>query len=182
MHIERIKEYLRQGEGAPPAVFVGRDDILEDILTTARDSAGQPKMTRIVQGAPGAGKSPLLHGMRKRWTGEDGTPRVVVLPSTDIMEDPAVGAEAVLQAWTMDGTTWKEALEARLGKVSNVGIGPGGLSLGFSDAKVPRTLRMVAREHPAQADSVPLVVAVDEAQRFDGDQTSPAARLLQAHP
>ncbi len=57
MDVERIREYLRQGEGAPPPVFVGRDAILADILKASRESAGQPKMTRIVQGAPGAGKS-----------------------------------------------------------------------------------------------------------------------------
>ena len=71
IHRDRIIEYLRQGEGAPPPVFVGHDTILTDVLTTAKDSAGKPKMTRIVQGAPGAGKSSLLHEMQKLWLGTD---------------------------------------------------------------------------------------------------------------
>ncbi len=176
----RIIEYLRQGEGAPPPVFVGRETILNDILATAKDSAGQPKMTRIVQGAPGAGKSSLVHEMQKQWTGLNETPRVVVLSATDIMDDPAVGVGAVLEAWTMDGMAWKRTLADRLKRIRDVGVGPSGLSLGFSDAEVPGTLRMVARRHPARADSVPLVVAVDEAQRFAGDETTPTARFLQA--
>ena len=176
----RIIEYLRQGEGAPPPVFVGREAILEDILTTAKDSAGQPKMTRIVQGAPGAGKSSLLHEMQKLWMGTEGTPRVVALSSTDIMDDPAVGVGAVLDAWTMDGAKWKRTLADRLERLRGVGTGPGGLSVEFSDAEVPGTLRMVARKHPPRTDSVPIIVAVDEAQRFAGNETTPEARFLQA--
>ncbi len=179
IHRDRILEYLRQGEGAPPPVFVGRGDILKDILTTAKDSAGQPKMTRIVQGAPGAGKSSLLHEMQKRWTGEKGTPRVVALSSTDITDDPSVGVGAVLEAWAMEEAAWKRTLADRLERLRGVGVGPGGLSLGFSDAEVPGTLRMVAKRHPARAGSVPVVVAVDEAQRFAGDETTPEARFLQ---
>ena len=49
-----------------------------------------------------------------------------------------------------------------------------------SDERVPGTLREVASAHPATEHSVPIIVAVDEAQRFDGDQTSPEALFLQA--
>ncbi len=60
----RINEYLRQGKGTPPPAFVGRETFLDDIPTTAKASASQPKMTRAVQGAPGAGKSSVLHEMQ----------------------------------------------------------------------------------------------------------------------
>ncbi len=164
----RIKEYLRQGEGAPPPVFVGHDDILEDVLSTAKDSAGQPKMTRIVQGAPGAGKTSLLHEMQKRWTGEDGLPRVVALPSTELLYSPLNGVGAVLDAWTMDEGKWKRTLTDRIKRLSGIGIGPGGVSAEFSEAQVPETLRMLAGRYPAKEQARPIIVAVDEAQRFAG--------------
>ncbi len=180
IHRDRIIEYLRQGEGAPPPVFVGHDTILTDVLTTAKDSAGKPKMTRIVQGAPGAGKSSLLHEMQKLWLGTDEKPRVAVLSSTDLIHDPRIGVGAVLDAWTMDRMKWKRTLASRIKRVSGFGAGPGGLSVDFADEQVPGTLREVASAYPATEHSVPLIVAVDEAQRFGRDQTSPEALFLQA--
>ncbi len=176
----RVREFLQQGEGAPPPEFVGRETILEDILKTSMEQAGRPKVTRIVQGAPGAGKTSLLHEMQRRWTGGNGTPRVVTLSSTDITDDTAVGVGAVLDAWTMNGKSWKRAVTDRLKRVNTISAGPGSLSVGFSDAEVPETLRKVARKHPARESSVPIIVAVDEAQRFAGDRTTPEARFLQA--
>ncbi len=176
----RIQEYLRQGEGAPPPVFVGHDGILDDILLAARESAGQPKMTRVVQGAPGAGKSSLLHWMQKRWTEKEGMPRVVALSSTDIMDEPAVGVGAVLDAWAMDEAKWRRTLTERLKRLSGFGIGSGGLSVEFADAEVPKTLRMVANVEPKREQAGPIVVAVDEAQRLTRGQTAPEARFLQS--
>ncbi len=178
-HRERVIEYLRQGEGAPPPVFVGHGDILKDILTTAKHSASEAKMTRIVQGAPGAGKTSLLNRMQKLWLGTDGEPRVVVLSSTDLLHDPKTGVGAVLDAWTMDRAKWKGTLANRIRRVSGFGAGPGGLSVQFSDERVPGTLREVASAHPTAEHSVPIIVAVDEAQRLDRDKTSPEALFLQ---
>ncbi len=177
---ERVREFLRLDEGDPPPVFVGRGAILGDILDIAIRKAGRPKVTRIVQGAPGAGKTSLLHEMQRLWTGENGTPRVVTLSSTDITDDTAVGVGAVLDAWTMDKVSWRKALMDRLKGINAIGAGPGGFSVGFSDAEIPKTLRMLARKHPAREGSVPIIVAVDEAQRLAGDRTTPEARFLQA--
>ncbi len=176
----RIQEYLRQGEKAPPPIFVGHDGILKDILVTARESAGRPGKTRVVQGAPGAGKSSLLHWMQKRWTEKEGMPRVVALSSTDIMDEPAVGVGAVLDAWGMDEAKWRRTLTERLKRLSGFGIGPDGLSMEFSDAEVPKTLRMVANVDPKRKQAGPIIVAVDEAQRLSRGQTAPEARFLQS--
>ena len=127
IHRNRIIEYLRQGEGAPPPAFVGHGDILEDVLATAKHSASEAKMTRIVQGAPGAGKSSLLHEMQKQWKGGNGKPRVVVLSSTDLLHDPRIGVGAVLDAWTMDRAKWRRTLANRIRRVSGFGAGPRGL-------------------------------------------------------
>ncbi len=177
---DRIREFLDQDEGDPPPVFVGRGTVLDDILDIAVRKAGRPKVTRILEGAPGAGKTSLLHEMRKRWTGEGGTPRVVTLSSTDLTDDTAVGVGAVLDAWTMDRASWKGTVMDRLKQINAIGAGPGGPSVGFSDAEIPGTLRMVANRYPKRECLGPIIVAVDEAQRFAGDQTTPEARFLQA--
>ena len=175
----RIREYLRQGEGAPPPVFVGHDDVLNDILVTAKDSAGQSKKTHVVQGAPGAGKTSLLHEMQKRWTGEDGFPRVVALHSTQLLYNSLNGVGAVLEAWTMDEGKWKRTLTDRIKRLSGIGIGPGGLSMEFSDVQIPETLYMVANRYPVKEQARPIIVAVDEAQRLSRGQTAPEALFLQ---
>ncbi len=178
-HVDRVREYLRQGEGAPPPVFVGHQDILDYILRTARNSAGNAKFTQIIQGAPGAGKSSLLAEMAKRWLGKDGTPRVVALSSTDLMETPKTGLGAILDALTMDEAKWTDTLKDRLRRLCGFGVGPGGLSMQFSDRDIPRTFAELVNRYPPKADTGPLIVAVDEAQRMDRGKTSPEALFLQ---
>ncbi|MCY4228028.1 MAG: hypothetical protein OXF20_10140, partial [Gammaproteobacteria bacterium] len=64
-----LETFLRQTEGSPPPVFIGREGVLEDIALAAeqvwKDTGsgmrGMEKATRIVQGAPGAGKSSILN-------------------------------------------------------------------------------------------------------------------------
>ena len=57
-----LREFVAAGEGSPPPVFVGREDVISDILAAAERAwtpegsrHGEPKMTRILQGAPGSG-------------------------------------------------------------------------------------------------------------------------------
>ena len=64
MNIEqktRLDSFLRQTEGAPPPVFVGRTEVLEDLVlaadqvwqSTGTGERGASKCTRIIHGAPG---------------------------------------------------------------------------------------------------------------------------------
>jgi len=62
---KKLASFLKQTEGDPPPVFVGRTDVIDDIALAAdqvwKDNCavahGSAKTTRIIQGAPGAGKS-----------------------------------------------------------------------------------------------------------------------------
>ena len=101
MQYGRMREFLRLGEGAPPPIFAGRGALLADLLKTGTENAGLPKMTRVIQSAPGAGKTSILHEMRRRWTGQDGTPRVLVLSGTDLMDDMSAVVNAVIAAGTI---------------------------------------------------------------------------------
>jgi len=71
---EALQEFVAREEGSPPPVFVGREDILHDIETAGSrvwkgagaEAHGNPKATRIVQGAPGSGKSSIIAELIKR--------------------------------------------------------------------------------------------------------------------
>ncbi len=181
IHRDRIIEYLRQGEGAPPPVFVGRDDILEDILTTSKDSAGQPKMTRIVQGAPGAGKTSLLHEMQKLWTGGKGTPRVVTVSAASVNHDTTGVIQAIMAAGTVSHTGWRRILQERLRRLASVGasVAGYGLSAEFDVYREARLLSTALRQGQERKWNHPVIVAVDEAQNLKGDTHSVSACFLQ---
>ncbi len=79
-----LTEYAGEGARTQPPVFVGRDAVIKDIEFTARLSyekwrsdgvdANDPGLTRLVQGAPGAGKTALLRHMQGLWTNDVGKP------------------------------------------------------------------------------------------------------------
>ncbi|MCY4218006.1 MAG: hypothetical protein OXE56_01870, partial [Gammaproteobacteria bacterium] len=57
---KKLESFLKLTEGAPPPVFVGRAEVLNDIALAAEqvwkgsgaDQHGAAKTTRIIQGAP----------------------------------------------------------------------------------------------------------------------------------
>ncbi len=176
----RIQEYLRQGEGAPPPVFVGRGDILRDILTTARESAGQPKMTRAVQGAPGAGKSSLLHEMQRKWTGENGNPRVVTFSSESVIQDTSSVIQAIMAAGISSRDGWRRILRDRIRRLKSVGASVAGYSLSaeFDDYREARLLSTATRRGQERPWKRPVILAVDEAQALKEDSSSVSACFL----
>ena len=59
---DAMRKYVRQRERMAPMAFVGRDDILADLMDAVEATATEddPKgMTRVVQGVPGAGKTAI---------------------------------------------------------------------------------------------------------------------------
>ncbi len=180
----RIQEYLRQGEGAPPPVFVGHDGILDDILLAARESAGQPKMTRVVQGAPGAGKSSLLHEMQRRWTGEDGNPRVVEVSSEAIIQDTSGVIQAIMAAGLSDSESWLKTINERWKRMTSVGISVAGygLSAEFDVYKEAQILSAAIQRGKEREWKHSVILAVDEAQALPNNRESiPACFLREIH-
>ncbi len=71
---DALREYVGMEARDAPPVFVGRGRVVRDIETAAAATldawrAGEdfPGLTRVVQGAPGAGKSSLLAHLRRKW-------------------------------------------------------------------------------------------------------------------
>ncbi len=69
---KELESFLKRTEGKSPLVFVGRSEVLDDLTLAAEqvweftdtDGYGMEKATRIIQGAPGAGKSSIVHEIR----------------------------------------------------------------------------------------------------------------------
>ncbi len=176
----RIREFLDQDEGDPPPVFVGHDAILDDILDTATRKAGRPKVTRAVQGAPGAGKSSLLHEMQQRWTGQDGTPRVVTVSSAAVSRDTPGVIQAIMAAGISPQDGWRRILRERIGGLKSVGasVAGYGLTAEFAVYGQADLLSAALRQGRERAWNRAVVVAVDEAQALEGDPHSVAACFL----
>ena len=71
---DALRRYISREARAAPPVFVGRQRVVRDIEAAAAATldawrAGEdfPGLTRVVQGAPGAGKSSLLAHLRRKW-------------------------------------------------------------------------------------------------------------------
>ena len=195
---ERLQDFVKRGDGPPPPVFVGREDVLEDIEETGARAwnpvnraagdmrpvkRGEPKNTRIVQGAPGAGKSSILAQLVKRSSERHGAPgqsRVLAVGGWQLLDDLPKVLHAVAVAACLEPVRWREFLPKVTVDVG--GAGGAGLSLDFSKAPevpAPKTFSDLARQHPHETWAAPVIVAVDEAQRLSGDATQPHALFLQ---
>ena len=199
MHDDQKRElesFLRQTEGAPPPVFVGRSVVLDDIALAAEQvwkgtgtaMHGMEKATRIIRGAPGAGKSAILNEIacnpkKLRWKSGI-VPIVLVLKSSDIR-----GPVDILRPLA-EKTHPAKAREfmARISK--NTG-GEAGFGLGmFRFARTRETciepaepganwntFSAWARQHGGL--DRPVILAVDEAQRFDRGPEDLLSKLFQ---
>jgi len=182
---ERLNEFLKRGEGSAPPVLVGRRDVLNDLEQAGRDNAGESKNTRILQGAPGAGKSSILAEMLKRslpggaWA-ERG-PRVVVLQASQLNEDMPAVLETVEEALDPNPSRWAARGREALRWLAVKGmLGPLELSITMPQAARPQTFSDLARLHPHRHDNHPILVAIDEAQSLVSGDDTPQATFLQA--
>ncbi|MYF54764.1 hypothetical protein F4225_03135 [Candidatus Poribacteria bacterium] len=194
---EGLQDFVDSGDKSPPPVFVGREDILRDIEATARrirkeyiaTGQGNPGETRIIQGAPGAGKSSVIAELRNRSINSPApqSPLVLSLNSSRISRPENI---LVPLARLVNANRADEFL-ARI----NETLVAGG-SVGTSGTKVEgRVESSMTRLDPDpnltefeewvlnlpedQGIKGPIIVAIDEAQRFREQVDSPLARVLQ---
>ena len=74
--IDGLRKFVRIRDRSDPPYFVGRKDVIADIEDTCRamwknHRAGVPQdkgITRIIHGAPGAGKTSLIGHFDQRWS------------------------------------------------------------------------------------------------------------------
>ena len=78
---DAMQHYVDLHERSAPMAFVGRDDVLADLMSAVKATAATEEaegMTRVVQGVPGAGKTSICREFIRRhqneemvWTDED---------------------------------------------------------------------------------------------------------------
>ncbi len=195
---KELESFLDLTEGEPPLVFVGRAEVLDDIAQAARqvwkgsgaNKHGAGKSTRIIQGAPGAGKSSIVHQIRhnpeRLYTESVGkAPLVVALKSGDI-EEPV----DILQplARSINPRAAEEFLSHSIrtsGGEAGIGLGPvkafGKQETTMEPAR-PRMHWDVLGDWVEQHGGFdrPIVLAIDEAQRFQRDSEDPLSKLFQS--
>ena len=194
----KLESFLKRTEGEPPLVFVGRAEVLDDIALAAEqvwegsgtDQHGAGKATRIIQGAPGAGKSSILEEIKKNperlYTESVGKPPLVVVLESGVIEEPV----DILQplARSINPTAAEEFLShssRTSGGEAGIGLGPV-KAVGKQEATMeparPRIRWDVLGDWVEQHGGFdrPIVLAIDEAQNLDHDRTHPLSKLLQA--
>ncbi len=194
----KLESFLKRTEGEPPLVFVGRSEVLDDLALAAEqvwegsgtDQHGAGKSTRIIQGAPGAGKSSILEEIKKNperlyTESVDKPPLVVALKSGDIG-----GVADILQplARSINPTASEEFLSHSIrtsGGEAGIGLGPvkafGKQETTMEPAR-PRMHWDVLGDWVEQHGGFdrPIVLAIDEAQRFQRDSEDPLSKLFQS--
>ena len=161
---DALRRYVKREARAAPPVFVGRRDVVRDLEKAAAATldawrAGEdfPGLTRVVQGAPGAGKSSLLAHLRRKWeaaraAGDTGAPIAVNLPLEALMD-----GDRMPQAL-------RKGLPARRGRDWEPVVA-GALTSLFAPDKASEAVSDSARAlFEARKFRHPVVLMVDEAQ------------------
>lgn len=191
--VERLLDFAEETEGAPPPVFVGRENVLKDIekagsLAWKRrvpqpTRRGAPKNTRIVQGAPGAGKSSILAELVKRSSERDGAPgqsRVVTLSSDHLMASLPKAIRMIAVAAGMPQERWRNLTGAlSLGVDAFLANASAEVSWAREPDNAPQNLHALADRFAPAKWQAPVIVAVDEAQRLSGPMHAQYAMFLQ---
>ena len=179
-----LRAFALEDDRLPPAAFVGRHDIIADIeRAVAQAAAGGAAVrgrTRLVFGAPGAGKTALLYELARRWRAraadDDASAPVPVDCEPGELSSPVAFTEAVLSALIPD-SPYNVAR-------STTTEGGGGVP-GVAGLSVSRTTSVPSLVDSVQAGRTPwaavreatrperltrpIVLLVDEAQNMSGD-------------
>ncbi len=192
-----LKSFLGLNEGDPPPVFVGRAEVLGDIARatkrvwkgTGSEQYGGAKTTRIIQGAPGAGKSSIVNEIKENpktlYTQSVGkAPMVVALNSNGIKGPVNILKPLAEKINPSKAQEFMARISKNTGSKSGFGFGPfrfghkkeTGIEGTEPDANW-YTFRTWVKQHGGF--DRPIVLAIDEAQRIKRDSDDPLSKLLQ---
>ncbi len=181
--IEGMRRLVARGDRERPDVFVGRDGPIAALAATLQNIeavGGIRGATRVVQGAPGAGKTALLNELQVRWESSDGagttSPPLVLNVQPDAFSS-RVGLVAELHRAMGGGdlelATGFESKDSRAG-MRGFGVeGTRGTTSTRTVAGPEITFRSLRHHFPRWQR--PIVLLVDEAQQIRPDAERPEA-------
>jgi len=186
---EKLQAFVMTGEKSPPPVFVGREDIIGDIEERGRlawrsgalAAHGEAGATRVIQGAPGAGKSSILAELESRSLKADDerAPRVLFLTS-EMLEESLPNVLVRLEAaGRMEWGEWfergRDLWMSAVKQVTSVSVAGAGINLAYREWNGLEGLRNVL---PPDQWVRPVIVAVDEAQNLPTEKNTPLGHFL----
>ncbi len=204
--VRRLKHYIRFKDKNAPPYFAGRKKVLSDIEDACELSwemhrtkgAGQPEATtRVIYGAPGAGKTSTLKYLRDCWEGksyatadESGAarqqpaPRVYLLKASSRLDDPKEFCRKLANVLAPgSGSALLDAVSRteRMGTDLNLGLikAEGETETTRHSAAPAAALATVLKAVPPEQWSGPLVIAVDETQNLARRPDCFAGKLFQ---
>lgn len=157
--------------GTPPPVLAGRDPQLRALLTRIEQvEVGRNAGELFLSGPRGLGKTSLLVE-----TAREAVSRGIAVARTELSRDPDDAAALVLSALTE--AVGRSGLDALVGRVTGLTLGPVGLELRDESTSTPASLTHVVLEaaRACHGDGG-LLVLVDEAQ----ERPATAAAVVRA--
>ncbi len=189
---EALEDFVNATDGAPPPVYIGREDILSRIEAKANNTwkglgasaHGVGKASTIVQGAPGAGKSVFLDRLKVRSTDTrahlPNQSRVVVVSSKDILEGLLDVLELVGLAGGLPSEKWRRMSSNFVLGVDLKAIkAEMSMSWNAADSSHPNNSLELRKRFPADKWQGPVILCIDEAQRLPKERYAPQTLFLQ---
>ncbi|MCY3880123.1 MAG: ATP-binding protein [Rhodobacteraceae bacterium] len=188
----KLLKFIDSSEGAYPPVFAGRQAELEALSYAAgntweifrtMDGSQLSKRTRIIHGAPGAGKSTILRELARRLhaaPAEPGQPRLFYTTSSAFSEDTSDILAELENLARFDSDDWKQWLTIAASRINlSAGVGPVGAGINPTSATHdrPRTVSELKTRLPADRWQAPVVLAIDEFQNITDSPHKPEVKL-----
>ncbi len=114
---EKLLTFVKNKSGAFPPVFVGRQDLIDEILDQANHAfqrgSASAKNTVVIHGAPGAGKTSLPTKLSQLENEQANHPRVITVTNDEIMAHRSKVIKAIAIAASKPRSKWFAALRTK---------------------------------------------------------------------
>ncbi len=171
--LKGLAEFAKRTDRRQALFFVGREAQIGQIerrcaRTLAQVRRGEPAIegpTRLLQGAPGAGKTAVLSELRQRWKARGRSAPVAVIAQVDELEDPTRIAILIAEAVSPGSSkSWRTTHTGDVSGSVGVGVADASGRAGHSTAPDSVTLNSLRETMPPKKWRRPVCLMVDEIQ------------------